>query len=101
MGESLRPFQRHLCVHDLFAIQARTTPDAIALSADDKQLTYAQLNASANQVAHFLRAKGVGPEILVALCLKRSVEMVVAMLGILKAGGAYVPIDPSDPAERQ
>ena len=92
---------QHLCVHDLIAVQAQTTPDAIALVAGGKRLTYAQLDASANQLAHFLRAKGVGPEILVGLCLKRSAEMVVAMLGILKAGGAYIPLDPNDPTERQ
>ena len=88
-------------MHDLIAVQAEATPDAIALVARGKKVTYAQLNANANQLAHFLRAKGVGPEILVGLCLKRSLEMVVAMLGILKAGGAYVPLDPNDPAERQ
>jgi amino acid adenylation domain-containing protein len=93
--------QQHLCTHDLIAIQAKTTPDAIALVAGTKILTYARLNASANQLAHLLRAKGVGPEVLVGLCLKRSVEMIVAMLGILKAGGAYVPLDPNDPVERQ
>ncbi len=93
--------QQHLCVHDLIAVQAQTTSDAIALVAGGKRFTYGQLNASANQVAHFLRAKGVGPEILVGLCVKRSVEMVVAMLGILKAGGAYIPLDPNNPTERQ
>ncbi len=88
-------------MHDLIAAQAETTPDAIALVVGGRRFTYAQLNASANQVAHFLRAKGVGPEILVGLRLKRSAEMVVAMLGILKAGGAYIPLDPNDPIERQ
>ena len=91
----------HLCVHQLIAVQAETTPDAIALVVGPKRWTYGRLNASANQLAHLLRAKGVGPEILVGLCLKRSAEMVVAMLGILKAGGAYVPLDPNDPAERR
>ena len=93
--------QQLLCVHDLIAVQAQTTSDAIALVAGGKRFTYAQLNANANQLAHFLRAKGVGPEILVGLCVKRSVEMVVAMLGILKAGGAYIPLDPNNPTERQ
>jgi amino acid adenylation domain-containing protein len=93
--------QQHLCVHELIAAQAEATSNAVALVAGGKRITYAQLNASANQMAHFLLTKGVGPEILVGLCLKRSVEMVVAMLGILKAGGAYIPLDPNDPAERQ
>ena len=84
-----------LCVHDLIAVQAEATPDAIALVAGRKRFTYAQLNSGANQLAHFLRAKGVGPETLAGLCVRRSAEMVVAMLGILKAGGAYVPLDPN------
>ncbi len=101
MIDPSRKSAQHLCVHELIAVQAECTPDAIALVAGTKRITYAQLNASANQVAHFLRAKGVGPEILAGLCLRRSVEMAVAMLGILKAGGAYVPVDPNDPAQRQ
>ena len=101
MIDLARVSQQHLSIHDLIAVQAEATSDAIALVAGGKRFTYAQLNASANQLAHFLRTKGVGPEILVGLCLKRSMEMVVAMLGILKAGGAYVPLDPNDPAERQ
>jgi non-ribosomal peptide synthetase component F len=71
------------------------------LVAGTQRFTYAELNANANRLSHFLREKGVEPEILVGLCLKRSVEMVVAMLGILKAGGAYIPLDPNDPIERQ
>ncbi len=94
---SLQP----LCVHDLIALQAETTPDAIALVISGKMVTYSELNANANQLAHFLRAKGVGPEVLVGLCLKRSVQMVETILGILKAGGAYVPLDPKDPVERR
>ena len=93
--------QEPLSVCERITLQAQSTPDATALAAGGKRLSYGQLNRSANQVARFLRAKGVGPETVVGLCLKRSVEMVVAMLGILKAGGAYVPIDPADPAERQ
>jgi amino acid adenylation domain-containing protein len=94
-------FRQHLCVHDLIAVQAVTTADAVALVAGGERMTYAQLNQSANRLAHYLRARGVGPEVLVGLYLKRSVEMVVAMLGILKAGGAYIPLDPNDPMERQ
>ena len=101
MREPARSFQQHLCVHELIAAQAEATPDAIALEASGRRFTYSQLNASANQLARFLRAKGVGPEVLVGLCLKRSPELIVAMLGILKAGGAYLPLDPNNPAERQ
>jgi amino acid adenylation domain-containing protein len=93
--------QEPLSAHDLITLQAQRTPDATALVAGGKRFTYGQLNRSANQVAHFLRAQGVGPEIVVGLCLKRSAAMVAAMLGILKAGGAYLPIDSNDPAERQ
>ena len=95
-----RPARVQLCIQDLISAQAKRTPDAIALVACGERLTYAQMEASSNQVARFLRAKGVGPKTLVGVCLKRSVELVVAMLGILKAGGAYVPLDPKDPAER-
>ncbi|HYW08046.1 MAG TPA: amino acid adenylation domain-containing protein, partial [Longimicrobium sp.] len=89
-----------LCIHDLFEARAAATPDAVALVAGDSTLTYAELNARANGVAHGLRGLGVGPDARVAVCLERGVEMVVALLGILKAGGAYVPLDPSHPAER-
>ncbi len=67
---------------------------------EDKQLTYAELNARANQLAHHLIALGVGPEVLVGICLERSLELIVGLLGILKAGGAYVPLDPGYPKER-
>lgn len=92
--------QDPLSVPELITLQAESTPDASVLAAGARRLSYAQINRSANQVARFLRAKGAGPETVVGLCLRRSVEMVVAMLGILKAGGAYVPVDPADPAER-
>jgi len=88
------------CIHELFAAQAARTPDAIAVVYEDDQLTYAELDQRANQLAHYLRRRGVGPDVLVGLCVERSVEMVVALLGILKAGGAYVPLDPAYPAER-
>jgi amino acid adenylation domain-containing protein len=97
----LRTAAQNLCLHNLIEVQSETTPDAVALIAGNDQVTYAQLNASANQLARFLRAKGVRPEVLVALCVKRSVEMLVAMLGVLKAGGAYIPLNPMDPAERK
>ena len=89
------------CVHELFEEQAAHTPDAIAVRCGDVQLSYAALNTRANQVAWRLREAGVGPETLVGLCVDRSADLLVAMLGILKSGGAYVPIDPGDPVERK
>jgi amino acid adenylation domain-containing protein len=89
-----------LCAHELFEIQAAQTPDAAALLHEDEQLTYATLNARANQLAHHLRQLGVGPDVRVAICLERGVEMLVALLATLKAGGVYVPLDSSYPPER-
>jgi amino acid adenylation domain-containing protein/non-ribosomal peptide synthase protein (TIGR01720 family) len=84
----------------LIAARARQTPDAIALYFEERSLSYAALDARANQVAHALRARGVGPESLVAIAMERSLELVVGLLGILKAGAAYVPVDPEYPEER-
>jgi amino acid adenylation domain-containing protein/non-ribosomal peptide synthase protein (TIGR01720 family) len=92
------PFDK--CIHQLFEAQVEQTPDAVALVFQDQQLTYDELNSRANQLAHHLRSLGVGPDGLVGLCLERSLEMVVGVLGILKAGGAYVPLDPAYPSER-
>jgi amino acid adenylation domain-containing protein len=89
------------CVHELFEAQVARTPEAVAVECEGASLTYAALDARANQLAHYLRTEhGVGPEVRVALCLERSLELLVAILGVLKAGGAYVPLDPSYPAER-
>ncbi len=88
------------CVSQLFEAQAARTPQAVAVVDEKTQLTYQELNTRANQLAHHLRSLGVGPESLVGLCLDRSVDMVVGMLGVHKAGGAYVPLDPTFPAER-
>jgi amino acid adenylation domain-containing protein len=88
------------CVHELFAAQAAATPDAVAVVFGDETLTYAELDARANRLAHHLRGLGVGPDVKVALFVERSPEMVVGLLGVLKAGGAYVPLDPGYPAER-
>jgi amino acid adenylation domain-containing protein len=88
------------CIHQIFEAQVEHTPDAPALIYKDQRLTYSQLNYRANLVAHYLRGRGVGPEVLVGICLKRSVEMVIGALGILKAGGVYLPLDPSYPRER-
>ncbi|MFP5263070.1 MAG: amino acid adenylation domain-containing protein [Blastocatellia bacterium] len=87
-------------VHELFDEQAKRTQDAVAVVFKTQRLSYREINARANQLANYLRAKGVGPEALVGLMMERSVEMVVGLLGILKASGAYVPFDPSSPQER-
>jgi len=88
------------CLHELFEAQVERTPAAVAVVYGEQQLTYAELNSHANQLARHLRSLGVGPDVLVGICVERSVEMVVGLLGILKAGGAYVPLDPSYPAGR-
>jgi len=89
-----------VCLHGLIEAQTERTPDAVAVVFEDSRLTYRELNARANTLAHELRSSGVGPETLVAVCMDRSLEMVVGLLGILKAGGAYVPLDPNYPQER-
>ena len=94
-------YPKDQCVHQLFEAQAERTPDATAVVFEDQRITYQELNQRANQLAHYLRKLGVGPEILVAICVERSIEMIVGLLAILKAGGAYVPIDPSYPAGRR
>jgi surfactin family lipopeptide synthetase A len=94
------PYPRDTCLHTLFEQQVRRSPDALALCFQGETLTYAQLNRRANQLAHYLRARGVGPEVRVGVCLERSLALIVGVLGILKAGGAYVPLDPASPAER-
>ncbi|HEV3051100.1 MAG TPA: amino acid adenylation domain-containing protein, partial [Longimicrobium sp.] len=88
------------CVHDLVRAQAQRTPEVVALSWRGERLTYAQLEARANQISNALRRRGVGPEVRVGICLPRTPELVAAMLGVLKAGGAYVPLDPAYPQER-
>ncbi|MDK2407978.1 amino acid adenylation domain-containing protein [Aphanizomenon sp. PH219] len=93
-------YPRHLCVHELFAAQVAKTPDNIAVIFEGQKLTYQELNHRANQVAHYLQSLGVEPEVLVGICVERSLEMIIGMLGILKAGGAYVPLDPTYPKER-
>ncbi|MEH2155517.1 MAG: amino acid adenylation domain-containing protein [Nostoc sp.] len=88
------------CIHQLFEEQVEQNPDAVAIVFENQQLTYQQLNEQANQLAHYLLTKGVTSEVLVGICVERSLEMIVGILGILKAGGAYVPLDPSYPQER-
>jgi amino acid adenylation domain-containing protein len=91
----------HRCLHELVGEQAALTPDAIAVEIAGRRLTYSELDARANQLAHRLVELGIGPERLVGICVARSLEMVVGLLGTLKAGGAYVPVDPSYPSDRQ
>ncbi|HVQ37121.1 MAG TPA: amino acid adenylation domain-containing protein, partial [Pyrinomonadaceae bacterium] len=99
-NESSAAYPRESCIHELFEAQVRRTPEALAVVFQQQQLTYAELNKRANQLAHHLRSLGVGAETLVGLCVERSLEMVIGLLGILKGGGAYVPLDPEYPAER-
>ena len=93
-------YPRDLCIHRAFELQADRTPDSIALMFQGKGLTYRELNANANRLAHYLTKKGVRPGNLIGVSLDRSPEMVVALLGVLKTGAAYVPLDPSYPVER-
>ncbi len=88
------------CIHQLFEEQVERTPDAVAVVFEGQQLTYNELNCRANQLAHYLQSLGVKPDELVGICVERSLEMIVGLLGILKAGGAYVPLDPDYPQER-
>ncbi|MEO7020167.1 MAG: amino acid adenylation domain-containing protein [Ktedonobacteraceae bacterium] len=93
-------YPENLCIHALFEEQAKRTPEAVAVVFEEQQITYQELDQRANQLAQHLHHLGVGPEVLVGLCLERSIEMVVGLFAILKAGGAYVPLDPSYPPER-
>ncbi|MDQ3252839.1 MAG: amino acid adenylation domain-containing protein, partial [Acidobacteriota bacterium] len=93
-------YPKDRCLHELFEGQVARTPDAIAAAFEQERLTYRELNDSANQLAHYLQRRGVRPEVIVGICMPRSVEMMVALLGVLKAGGAYLPLDPAYPTER-
>ena len=93
-------YQHNQCIHHLFEKQVEQTPDAVAVVFENQSLTYSQLNARANKIAHYLRSLGVEPEVLVGICIERSLFLLIGILGILKAGGAYVPLDPSYPPER-
>jgi amino acid adenylation domain-containing protein len=93
-------FPRERCMHELVEAQASRTPNAIGVEHADQRLTYRELEQRANQLAHFLKKRGVGPESRVGICLRRSLELPVALLGVLKAGGACVPLDPAYPKER-
>ncbi|MEH2395749.1 MAG: amino acid adenylation domain-containing protein [Nostoc sp.] len=88
------------CIHQLFAAQVEQTPDAIAIEFAGQHLTYRELNQQANQLAHYLQTLGVKPDVVVGICIERSPQMAIGLLGILKAGGAYLPLDPAYPQER-
>jgi amino acid adenylation domain-containing protein len=93
-------YPQNKCIHQLFESRVQETPNAVAVVFQDQQLTYQKLNTQANQLAHYLQKLGVGSEVLVGICVERSLEMVVGLLAILKAGGAYLPLDPDYPQER-
>ncbi len=95
-----REYPTEQCIHELFEQQVEQSPDAIAMKYEEEEVTYQELNRRANQLAHYLRRRGVGVEEVVGISVERSIEMVVGVLGVLKAGGAYLPIDPTYPGER-
>jgi amino acid adenylation domain-containing protein len=99
-NDTKRADPKDKCIHEVFEEQVVRAPDALAVIFENQRITYRELNKRANQLAHYLRKRNVGPEVLVGICIDRSIEMIVAVLGVLKAGGAYVPLDPSYPAER-
>jgi amino acid adenylation domain-containing protein len=93
-------FPKTKCLHHLIEAQVEQSPEAIAVVFGDGHLTYQELNARANQLAHYLRQDGVGPEVIVGICIERSLELAIAILAVLKAGGAYLPLDPAYPKDR-
>jgi len=93
-------YPKDVCLQQLVEAQVERTPEAPAVVFEDQQLSYRELNHRANQLARWLLALGVGPEVVVGLCLERSLELVVGLLGVLKAGGAYLSLDPDYPPER-
>jgi amino acid adenylation domain-containing protein len=99
-NDTKKNFPKLKCLHQVFEAQAEKTPDAVAVKFENQQLAYRELNARANRLARYLQQLGVGPDVLVGLCVERSLELVIGILGILKAGGAYLPLDPGYPRER-
>ncbi|MEG5173413.1 amino acid adenylation domain-containing protein [Microcoleus sp. B3-D7] len=100
-NQTQKDYPTDKCVHQLFEEQADRTPDNIAVVFENQQINYRELNDRANQLAHHLQKQGVEPESIVGICVDRSLEIIVGMLGILKAGAAYLPIDPATPADRK
>ncbi|MBW4570975.1 MAG: amino acid adenylation domain-containing protein [Tolypothrix carrinoi HA7290-LM1] len=99
-NQTAADYPQNKCIHQLFFEQVERTPDAVAVVCEEQIITYKELNNRANQLARYLQDLGIRPEVRVGVCIERSVEMVVGLLGILKAGGAYVPLDPTYPQER-
>ncbi len=99
-NDTARAYPGDAAIHELFALQAARTPDAVALRFEGCDVSYGELDRRSNRLAHALRKRGVGPDVLVGVLMERSVEMLVALYGVLKAGGAYLPLDPSYPRER-
>ncbi|MDZ7335182.1 MAG: amino acid adenylation domain-containing protein [candidate division KSB1 bacterium] len=99
-NETDREFPANYCIHELFEAKVAENPEALAVVFDKEKLTYGELNARANHLAHHLQSLGVKPETIVAICVDRSIDLLVAMLGVLKAGGAYLPLDPIYPLDR-
>jgi len=99
-NDTATDYPKDKCIHELFERQVEQTPNAVAVSFQGRHLTYRELNTRANQLAHHLMSLGVGPEKLIAICVDRSLEMIIGLLGILKAGGAYVALDPTYPKKR-
>ena len=97
---TVRAYPHEQCIHELFEAQVMLRPDAIAVVHEGSELTYAELNARANKLAHYLAEQGVRPDSRVGICVERGIAMMVGLLAILKAGGAYVPLDPQYPAQR-
>jgi len=99
-NDTVADYPKNQCIHQLFETQTERTPDSTAVVFEHQSLTYRQLNKRANQLAHYLQKTGIKSEVVVGICLERSLKMIVAILGILKAGGAYLPLDPNMPSER-
>ena len=99
-NDTKEDYARDVCVQELIEREAKQRPEAVAVSRGDEQISYEELNRKANQLAGYLKEKGVGPEVLVGILVERSIEMVIGMLGVLKAGGAYVPLEATYPGER-
>lgn len=100
LNQTAEVFPHAPCLHQIFEAQVEQTPAATAVRFEGQELTYAELNRRANQLAHRLRKLGVGREVLVAICLEPSLDLPIALLAVLKAGGAYIPLDPADPRKR-